>query len=87
MSMRIIIVTLIFSCVCLNVTAQQVSTPWAEDKKIGIGTDTPEAELSVKGELQIMRTSDDAFSPSSKISFQSVNSIGQPKNWYVRNEH
>lgn len=84
--MKIFAIFLFFT-ITLNTYAQQTNTPYADDDRIGIGTDAPEAELSVKGELQLIRTNDDAFSPSSKISFQTVDPNGSPVNWFLRNEH
>lgn len=67
---------------------QQENTDWTTDQKIGIGTNKPENELSVKGVLQLMRTGDDAHSPSSSILLQgSSEGSSLYNNWRITGDY
>lgn len=82
--MKHIITAFLVCCIVGNANAQIVNTPWAEDEKIGIGTDAPEENLDVHGVLQIRRQSDDELASSGILSFQSIAKGPVFKNWYIQ---
>ncbi|MBX2938722.1 MAG: hypothetical protein KF880_01470 [Ferruginibacter sp.] len=87
--MKLILTALIVCFSASICNAQIENTEWKEDEKIGIGTTTPEENLDVHGVLQIRRQSDDAFTNSGILSFQSVDVGNEFRNWYLQsmNDH